>query len=435
MITYEKAGWPLILGAAALAALTGAQLAASSARVAVVIPLAAAGLAVLAYLAVTRFALFVAAALAVRASLDLAKGTLDTRTVGGAAELPLWLDPGTLLGVLFLLAGTVWLAVQPRISVRPAIVFFFCVAALSAVGSSDPVTSAGETLRLAAWLLMIVVVACLVRQDRELVGPLLTAVFVAAIPPIALTLYQVVSGSDQAYVHGVLQPHGTFWHPNGLGLFSMLLLLMSLSVLPWSGSRLVMGVLLAGLAFTLVASEARTAWFGAVAGLIVVALLQDRRIWFVIGLAGAAAAVILPSSLGESRTEAGFAGNSVVWRFDHWQQALGLMERNPVTGTGLGTTKLLIVKEVHNDYLRAIVETGLLGLAAYAALLVTLALAAARALRTARAGIDRGVAVGLAACVAALAVAALADNVMTSVAVMWYLAAFAGLALGIGVRR
>ncbi|MFC7582733.1 O-antigen ligase family protein [Nonomuraea antimicrobica] len=392
VITRARTGWPLVLGAAAVAVLTGAQVAAAASRAAVVFPVVAVGLALLVYLAVTRFAAFVGATLAVRASLDTARGTLDTRVVGDYSELPAWLDPGTAVGVLFLVAGLAWLAAQPWKGVHPAILAFLGVAGLSTLGSYDPATSAAELLRLATWLLMMVVVGRLTSEEPALRGPLLTAVFAAAVPPVVLTVHQVVTGADQAYVHGVLQPHGTFWHPNGLGLFCMLLALMGVSLLWWSRgrARLLLAVVVAGLAFALVASEARTAWLGAVAGLVVVAIAQDRRLLAVVGLAGVAAAVVLPSSLGESRTDAGYAGNSVVWRFDHWEQALGLMERNPVTGTGLGTTKMLIIKEVHNDYLRAAVETGLLGLIAYLALLVTLALIAARALRATRAGLERG---------------------------------------------
>ncbi|WP_131737366.1 hypothetical protein [Actinomadura roseirufa] len=117
-------GWVLALcGGTALAACAGTGLAMGASRTVTVLPLAAAGVAVLARLAVTRFASFVMAVLAVRTALDAAKlggGQLQIGKEPAESGVPGWLDPGALLGVTFAVAGIAWLVVQGPRDAGPA---------------------------------------------------------------------------------------------------------------------------------------------------------------------------------------------------------------------------------------------------------------------------------------------------------------------------
>jgi O-antigen ligase len=79
-------------------------------------------------------------------------------------------------------------------------------------------------------------------------------------------------------------------------------------------------------------------------------------------------------------------------------------------------------------------ETGILGLAAYLAVLAALARAAAKALRTSPSGLGRGVAVGFAACLAAMVVESIGGNVVGQVAALWYFFAFAAVGSASSLR-
>ncbi|RAY11393.1 hypothetical protein DPM19_30685 [Actinomadura craniellae] len=421
--------------AAGAAAYTGVQVASGAPRAATVLPLALAGAAALGWLALTRFFHFVLAVLVLRSALDAVKlgGALDTSREATVSGL---LDPGTILGVLFVVAGTAWLAVQgpggaAGRALPWAMLGLLGATALGAVGSRAAGASAGEVMRVAALVVMLLVVRRLVADDPGRREPLLLAVFAAAVLPVLTTVHQVGTGNGLVDVHGVLRAHGTFWHPNMLGIFCALLLVMGVALLPHVPALPRAGLFLlgAGLGFALVFSYARGAWLALALGLVVVALLQDRRILVGLAAAGAVVLVAVPSVTARLSDLSDPAG-SLSWRFEHWGRALDLVGANPVTGVGPAAARALLGREVHNDYLRALVETGLVGLLACLALLAALALTARRALREARSPLARGVAVGFAGCVAALALFAVADNVLTSVAVLWYLLVFAGIASG-----
>jgi O-antigen ligase len=131
------------------------------------------------------------------------------------------------------------------------------------------------------------------------------------------------------------------------------------------------------------------------------------------------------------------AGNSLAWRLDYWAQIVHLADRNPATGIGYGMTSAVTQQgaAAHNDYLRAYVETGLVGLAVYLVVIVVLIRLGLRAVRAARPGtFDYSIAVGYLGCALALALASVSSNVITGVAKLWYFVAFAAAASSV-LRR
>ncbi|MEO3854822.1 O-antigen ligase family protein [Acrocarpospora sp. B8E8] len=459
--------------AAVLAAYSGIAFALDSPRGTVVIPVAVALSLALGVIALTRFFVFVLIVLGVRASLDATKLAGSISPSGGGETAASWLDPSSILGALFIVAGLAWLVAQgrraegaqsgsgegaqsgsaegaqsgsaegaPRRFLPVAAMLFLVACVLSMVGSLYFGTSAGEVVRIGAVLVMIFVVERLVAQDPARIPQLMIAVFAAAVLPSLVTVQQLLTGDGLVELNGSLRPHGTFWHPNALGMFCHVLIVAGVALFPHVGNRAKIGIgaVLALTGIALLGSGARGAMIAGLAGLVVVGLLQNRRLLIGLGALVVAIVIAVPAvvdrfaDLAETRTEGGLEANSLVWRFDHWSQALDLLGLNPVTGTGLGTTRLLIYKEVHNDYLRALVESGLLGLVTYLGLLAALVITAYLALRNTGPGrgLERGCAVAFAGCVAALLVSAISDNAMTSVVVMWYFAVFAGIALRLG---
>jgi O-antigen ligase len=88
-------------------------------------------------------------------------------------------------------------------------------------------------------------------------------------------------------------------------------------------------------------------------------------------------------------------------------------------------------KVPHNDFLRAYVETGLIGLSAYAAVVLALIHTARGALARAAPGFERGVGVGFVGCVASFIVFSVAENLISQVVVLWYFVAFAAAAISV----
>jgi len=260
--------------------------------------------------------------------------------------------------------------------------------------------------------------------------------------------------------------YGTFEQPNPFGGYMNLTALLALGATmglladlrglgsplrsrplrSWAWPAFV--VLCAGAAtVALVFSWSRGAWLGFLAGAGVLALFSARRLALGLGV-GAAAAVVLSGglllgvaagfgpALSVADRLAGFgdefalgdvrgvdindANYAVLERLAHWQAAAGMARDDLWTGAGFGNYAAAYPRyalinwpdalgHAHNYYLNLLAEVGLPGLLAY--LLFWLAVAG-QTIRVARrlAWPERGVAVGLLAAWAALAVHHLVDK-------------------------
>jgi Flp pilus assembly protein TadD len=155
-------------------------------------------------------------------------------------------------------------------------------------------------------------------------------------------------------------------------------------------------------AVALAASGARAAWFGVgVAALVVVAVRRPSRRWLLAG-AGALVLAVAVAGLGGVAHRAGDAftdrDGCARGRLDEWRVAARVVADHPVLGTGPEGYRLAFGGAVDDAYERAhgraqlpdrahdalldvAATTGLLGLAAYLAVLATTGAAVARALR------------------------------------------------------
>jgi putative inorganic carbon (HCO3(-)) transporter len=397
----------------------------------------------LAALAYARFEWFLLVALVIRAGLDAFKagsGTLQPQpgSSGVAAGA---------LGLLFIGAAAVWLVTQRR-SGRPvgesalskAIFVLILACLLSVATSPDRFASLSEAARIVATVLMFVVLESLL-VDHHQVRRVVVACFASAVLPLVAAGYQIATGQGVVQPDGLSRLRGTFLHPNSFALYLALLLLVSLGLYRHVGRR----QRLALLAFAAVAAPAlvltysRGVWVATAVGVLTIGLLQSRRALLTVGVAVVMLAVAIPSLLGrltdleESRSVAGTPGNSLVWRMEYWRTTLELAKANPVTGIGLNMTERSTreAKITHNEYLRAQVEMGLVGLLAYLGFVVALVATSRRALAAKVTGAPRGLAVGFAGCVAAFVVVGLGANLVSQLAVLWYFFAIAAAAVAV----
>ena len=403
---------------------------------------------VVAGLALTRFGVYVLLMLAVRPMIDLFKLSGPTAGKAEAEEVSRALDPSTLLGVLFLLAAGLWLAARARrpggLRVSPlglALLLVGATALVSGLGAERPSASLLEALRILTVVVMFVVLEQLV-PEHGMARKLLIACYAALAVVLAYTVVLSLAGHPPAEVKGSFtRISGPFSQSTTFGRYLMFLVVFGVAIYRYlSGrARLALAVLL-GLSFVfLLLTNTRGAILGTAIGLVVVAVLQrSGRLFAAMAITAVAALVLMPSvgarfaQLGDERAVGGApTGNTLEWRLDYWGEILTLAEHNPVTGIGPNMTQVQTdeAKKPHNDFLRAYVETGVLGLLAYLAMVVLLLHTGVRALRRASPGtLDRGIAVGfLAAAVCFVAVSA-ASNVLSNVATLWYLMVFAAVA-------
>lgn len=415
-----------------VAAVAGGLAAPNGDRATVLIPVAIAmGLAVLA-LAVTRFELFVGSILLVRSSLDAVN--LGSST----------LDPAGAISVLFVGASALWLLAHrydappsPTASLLTPVAALFLCALASIAFSNHPLESLFEVVRLGTLVAMVAVLGRLIRDDRSMRFVLMVTLG-SLLVPLAVASSQMLGGSGLLTASGLARIRGTFAHSNPFAAYLFLMITLIVSLYPHLERRwkVVLVPLALACGGALIATYARGAWAATVLALVVIGFLQDRRILWLLGGTMIAIAIAVPSvgvrlsDISDTQKESGAPGNSLIWRFEYWQEVLALQD-NPVLGIGFKEVELTqsVEKAPHNDPIRIFVETGILGLAAYIWVLVTLGLQARATLGRAPPGISRGLAVAFAASFAGLVLLSVAANVITQLVILWYFVTIVVLAM------
>jgi O-antigen ligase len=174
--------------------------------------------------------------------------------------------------------------------------------------------------------------------------------------------------------------------------------------------------------------------------------VQSKRLLAALIIAGFAGLLLVPSLSGRfsdltqyqskqlAQTGGSNGGNTLAWRLSYWTEVLPLANSNPITGIGLNETKANTsqAKQPHNDFIRAYVETGIVGFVAYVAVLVSLLMLGWRAIkRTKKGSFEQGVGAGFLGCALAFIAVSLVANVTSNVVNLWYFIAFAACAQGI----
>jgi putative inorganic carbon (hco3(-)) transporter len=457
LTTTPRVDWKNFVTVAAVCvavvlAATSGMAAGEGSKSAVVLPIAIGAGLILGVLALTRFQLYVMLMLVTRSSLDLAKlsqRTAGTTSVGASSRA---LDPSSILAVLFLLAAGVWLAAQyrhqgslPGSPLRRALVLFLAAGAVSVIGSNNLTSSALETLRICAVVAMFTVLEQMITNLNK-VKQILLAAFLATVIPLAYTTYGFLSGHPKSDLKGgYTRISGTFNQSNDYGRFLMLMIIMGAAIYPhlerkW---RRLMGVMLVLSSVYLFFTYTRSALVATAMGLFIVGLIQSKRLLAGLLIAGMAGLLLVPSLSGRFTDLTQYqskqlaqqggtnGGNTLAWRLSYWTEVLPLANSNPVTGIGLNQTKYSTdkAKQPHNDFIRAYVETGLVGLFAYGWMLVALVMLGRRAVkRTRKATFERGVAAGFLGCAVAFIAVSLVANVISNVVNLWYFIAFAACA-------
>jgi O-antigen ligase len=363
----------------------------------------------------------------------LARPSLDVWASESIASASGWvrLNIASLLALTLIVVGGAfvierWEYLRDSPALPPFLVFAGIAGLSVAVG---PLNGAGiyEWLRLVSLLVLYACSYAVVRLLGD-ARPFALAILASAALPIAVALYQVSEGALRA-IADFDRATGTFLHPVPFGIFLGLVIVFAAPLLLCRdlGWRWALRII-APLAFiALVVTYTRTAWIGLAVGLLVVAVARHRLLLVVTPLAAVAIAVAIPETVERStnlESQAAVpseAGNSVDSRFEQWRVNLPKVQRNPLSGQGLGSiAESQQGVRVHSDYVRAAVETGVFGLLAYLWLLIATVRGSWRSLRAAVKSADRiasAIALGSFGAAAAFIVMSTTSNLMTQVVV------------------
>ena len=320
---------------------------------------------------------FIAAALLVRVLTD----DLASPNSRHSGNLDL---SGVIAATFVLLAIALFISRRRGGGVLPATLaaLWLCVWTAIAVSTRGAST---ETLREGVREGSVVALTVIVYNARgALTMPMATRlVQLAGFVPALLAIYQLATHTGMN-LDGSLRSNGTFAHPDSAAMFFAIAAIASLWQYLDDGRRLLDAALLTLFATALLATYSIDGLVALLAMLIACGWLRPgpRRVKLVPwAIAGVVLIAFVATPLGAQRissesstslasADRGEASTSLDWRLHKWKTLLPEWERSPLFGQGLGTTtttegapgNLFASKPPHNEYVRYLVETGVVGL-------------------------------------------------------------------------
>ncbi len=316
---------------------------------------------------------------------------LPAANVGGVAlGLGDILTLGFFGGALWYLAGRARAGTLGHLWRAPTVVpmlLFLAVAAFSLLYSPDATQGARDILKLAsafsAYLLLVAD-----PPDARRLRLLLIGITVGSIVPILAGVGLLLTGGAEVNeFQGWSRVQSVFVDPNAYGIY-----LVTVLAAAWALRGEISGIARSWLDVLSVAafvSVFLTLSRNSVAALaILVLVIGMRRRKILIAAVGLTVIVLLASpqvgSRGtqilspKSRAEgqvgrgANATRTALVGRVEIWEEGLGLWRQRPFLGIGFGGTSVAVGNNAHNDYLRSLVEAGLVGLACFLAVIVSI---------------------------------------------------------------
>jgi O-antigen ligase len=288
------------------------------------------------------------------------------------------------IAVVFILVASV-LLFRRRRGVLPTILatLWLCVWTAVAVSTNGAST---ETLREGVRELSVLALAVIVYNARGAVSVPSAAriVQLVGVIPAVIALHQLAAhtGID---VGGEIRANGTFAHPDSAAMFFALAAVASLWLYLDGGRRRADVLLMALFAVALIATFSIDGLITLAAMLTALGMLRPGSLRVKLGPCAIAGVVVLAffatplgahrlsreSSTSLASEERGEANSSLAWRLHKWETLRPKWEAAPLFGQGLGTTTTeepilgsrYAGKPPHNEYVRYLVETGVVGLA------------------------------------------------------------------------
>lgn len=288
------------------------------------------------------------------------------------------------IALLFILLAAV-LLLRRRAGLRATLlaVAWLCIWTAVAVNTRGAST---ETLREGVREASVVALAAIIfNTDGTWTVPIATRmVQVLGVFPALLALYQLATNTG-VNLTGEIRSNGTFAHPNSAAMFFAIAAVVSLWRYLDCRRHLLDAVLVALFAAALVATFSIDGLITLLAMLLALGVLRPGPLrskgWPFI-TAALVVVTFFATPLGSQRIrdesatkvtaeESGSGNSSLAWRLNKWKKLLPEWESSPVIGQGLGTTLTAVgrpgddytSKPPHNEYIRYLVETGVVGLA------------------------------------------------------------------------
>lgn len=324
---------------------------------------------------------------------------LSEKSIFYIEELNLSININYLFGILFVLSFVIFLFLKLRNFLHPVIflwTIFLLYEGISLFWSYKYFYSIQELARLFTIFLSLFLGFSFIKNLSEfkiLTNTLLLSSFI----PGAVGIYQIFTKSY--YVPNIFDPdfsytriQGTFFHPNPYSFYLFFILFISILYLEnkkeflkgftnFLKSKALLFGLISIFLILIVFTFTRSVWFALGIFLFLYSLFFRKEFLFFISFFSILSYIFIPGIQERIKDILENPFNSLFWRIVLWKDVLLLYLQKPIFGWGVGSSNALIEffrppnlgsTYVHNDYLKILVESGIIGLFLYILIFVYL---------------------------------------------------------------
>ncbi len=291
--------------------------------------------------------------------------------------------------ILILLVG-ILIARRPAMVTTSAMskpwLVFLGVCALACAFAPSPIQAIKFLLNLLTYFLLCLV-PFLVCQSEADWKRWVVVLLASSVGPALMAGIDLTTGPAY-YGDAGLRIRGSFYHPNVLAFYLVLMIGVTFYVLKsgfWQLSRFwknTLGMYLIGLIFLLLMTKTRSAWLSCLVLFGTFGLLREKR-YLVLAVLAPMLLLLHPDMRGRileivqgTSTTAGGYVNSFSWRTELWKETFGEIIKRPIFGYGLASFMDLSRNfsserssvGAHNIFVQLWFETGIIGLLAYLAI-------------------------------------------------------------------
>ncbi|HDP70072.1 MAG TPA: hypothetical protein ENN38_04595 [Actinobacteria bacterium] len=285
-------------------------------------------------------------------------------------------------------------SVFPPTKLDVSVLLFLIVSLMTVFWAYSPPKALATWLRYFGYLILIFVVAYRVRYKRTI--EILLSLFVLSATMSCfigfnqfLTRPGMSIGMQGLSQEIVARMAGTYINPNFFGEFLVLAIPIGLALtlaLNSTRHRIFCGACTAILLFSLVLTYTRGSWLGLAVGLVIFALIVEKRLlWF--GVLLSPLVFKLPGVASRIVSMFDISGGTVACRLRLWNVVFKIISENFLFGIGIGNYLTAFTHYVfkypelsvgyvqygaHNSYLTLLAEVGIFGLLAFLGVIVVI---------------------------------------------------------------
>jgi len=328
--------------------------------------------------------IFLLVALFARSSLDALR---DVRIIPGA----LYVNPASALSIAIVLVGIIFLLVKKsslRVNkIDKAFLIFIGVSALGVINAFHHFGVSGnesikEWVRLLSLFLLYFLIKNIVKTSKQ-ISTFINVIFLSLVIPLTVGYYQLFTRAESTMARiGFHRIYGTAVHSNHFALYlSFFLIFVLILFLMERKKKYLYYSLILGIPFFATLSLNGLVMIGI--SVFIIGIIKYRKFM----LPGLLILIIiilavppLQQRLAKLREtnireeiETGNITTSFSWRIYWWSLYVKKIQERPVQGFGLHMSEQVnpqerqfdVVRAPHNDFLRVLIEMGIIGLLVY----------------------------------------------------------------------